>query len=243
MSKPLVGNANDMEAELAPPVRTSDRVYDSIKGMAVTFEFRPGERINEIEIARRLDVSRTPVREALNRLVTEGFLTTEPNKGFYGRSLDARQVFDLYEFRCAIEVANIRLACERATEDDLRAIEKLVKESRDEEDDVHAHRLLRLDEQFHETLAGLTHNDEFMRTLKSVNSRIHFVRWIDMQKGRRKHTQAEHLEIVRALRRRDAARCADLIRGHISRRLDQIVDVIRTGFGEIYTRGNNVTPE
>lgn len=221
--------------------RTSDRVYETVKSMAITYQFRPGERINEIELSKSLDVSRTPVREALNRLVTEGFLTSEPNKGFYCRPLDARQVFDLYEFRCALEVVNIRFACERASEQELRALEQLVRESEDEADDLQATRLLRLDEQFHETIAVLSHNEECVRTLRSVNSRIHFARWIDMQNGRRMHTQAEHLEIVRALRIRDADRSTMLLHDHISRRLDQIVDVIRAGFGEIYMRDARTT--
>lgn len=222
-------------------VRTSDRVYETVKNMAITYQFRPGERINEIELSKALDVSRTPLREALNRLVTEGFLTSEPNKGFYCRPLDAQQVFDLYEFRCALEVVNVRLACERASDEELRGIEGFVHESKDETDDLQAIRLLRLDEQFHERIALLSHNEECARMLRSVNSRIHFVRWIDMQKGRRVHTQAEHLEIVRALRLRDVDLSTTLLRDHISRRLDQVVDVIRAGFGEIYTREARTT--
>ncbi len=69
------------------PFRSADRVYDAIKSMAITYGFRPGERINEVDLARQLDVSRTPLREALNRLVTEGFLTTRLNKGFFARTL------------------------------------------------------------------------------------------------------------------------------------------------------------
>ena len=63
--------------------------------MAITYCLRPGERINEVELARALNVSRTPLREALNRLVMEGFLTSRLNKGFFARSLDANEVFQL----------------------------------------------------------------------------------------------------------------------------------------------------
>ena len=64
-----------------------DRVYEQLKAMAVSFEFKPRERLNEGAIASRLGVSRTPLREALNRLNTEGFLRFAPGRGFCrGRS-------------------------------------------------------------------------------------------------------------------------------------------------------------
>ena len=78
-----------------------------------------------------------------------------------------------------------------------------VERSRDVPEDSEATRLLELDEAFHLMLARYSRNEEFVRALESVNARIHFVRWIDMQQGRRAHTQAEHMRIVQALERRD----------------------------------------
>jgi len=215
--------------------RSVDRVYEVVKSMAITYSIRPGERINEVDLAKQLNVSRTPLREALNRLVTEGFLTTRFNKGFFARRLDPNEVFNLYEFRSVAEAGATAIACERATDDELRAIEHFVLASKDTKADVLATNLLKLDEQFHERLASATHNDEFVRTIQGINARVHFVRWIDMQ-NRRVHTQDEHLQIVRALQKRDCDRAVRLMRQHISRRLDQIVDVIRTGYAEIYMR-------
>jgi DNA-binding GntR family transcriptional regulator len=212
-----------------------DRVYDRVKSMAVTYQIRPGERLNEVEFGRKLAVSRTPLREAFNRLVTEGFLTVSPNKGFFARPLDAKDIFDYYEMRAALEAFSIRLACERAHDDELAELEKFVLESRDEADDQKATKLLQLDETFHERIAELSRNSEILRSLKAVNGKIHFVRWIDMQ-GRRSVTQGEHLKIVRALKKRKADLVSELMTAHISRRLDQIVEVIKTGFAEIYMR-------
>jgi DNA-binding GntR family transcriptional regulator len=220
-------------------LRSADRVYDVVKSMAVTYGIRPGERINEVDLAKQLNVSRTPLREALNRLVTEGFLSTRLNKGFFARSLDPNEVFNLYEFRSAIESAAVSIACERATSQELQHLEKFVLASKDEKEDVLATKLLRLDEEFHERVAVATHNDEFVRTIRAINARIHFVRWIDMQSGRRVHTQNEHLKIVQALKKRDANGASRLMGGHIGRRLDQIVEVIRAGFAEIYM-GNSL---
>ena len=126
--------------------------------MAMTFAIRPGERVNEVELARSLNVSRTPLREALNRLMVEGFLTRAPNRGFIGRPLDAKQVFDLYELRRALEAGIVVIACERATDEELAELERFVKASKDRPEDANASSLLALDEQFHERVAQLTRN-------------------------------------------------------------------------------------
>jgi len=222
-----------------PVARSADsaeQIYEHIKTMAMTFTIRPGERVNEVELAKSLSVSRTPLREALNRLMVEGFLTRAHNRGFIGRQLDPKQVFDLYELRRVLEASIVSIACERATDEELAELERFVKSSRDRPEDANASSLLALDEQFHERIARLTRNDEMVQAVQSINARIHYFRWIDMQNGRRRYTQQEHLRIVKALKARDAPTATQLIEGHISRRLDRIVEVIRMGFAEIYMR-------
>ncbi len=222
------------DADLAPP-RSADRVYEQVKAMAVAYRLRPSERINEVELARQLGVSRTPLREALNRLAAEGFLVATVNRGYTMMPLDPQRVLTLYEYRAILEVGALRLACERASDAELAELHSFAQHSRDEiDDDAHALRVLSLDEQFHESIARLSGNDEMVRALRSLNERIRFVRWIDMQ-GRRSGTQAEHLRIMEHLRRREADAAATLMQAHIARRLDQIRDMIRTGFAEIYT--------
>jgi DNA-binding GntR family transcriptional regulator len=239
MPRKAISHAPDVVPRTA---QGAEIIYERIKSMAMTFAIRPGERVNEVELSKALNVSRTPLREALNRLMADGFLTRAPNKGFIGRSLDGKQVYDLYELRIALEKTTVRIACERATDEDLLALERFVKSSKDRPEDTNASSLLALDEQFHERVADLTRNQEMVRSLKAINARIHYVRWIDMREGRRNHTQQEHLRIVKALRERDPEQAASLIDGHISLRLDQIVAMIRVGFAEIYMRDHNVPP-
>lgn len=221
-------------APTARSARTAEDIYGRIKTMAMTFAIRPGERVNEVELARALNVSRTPLREALNRLMVEGFLTRAPNKGFIGRPLEARQVFDLYELRAALESSIARLACERATDEELAALETFVKRAK--RLDEPPAQLLALDEEFHERMAMLTRNLEMLGMLRAINARIHYFRWIDMQNGRRRYTQQEHLRIVQALKARDAGAASERVHRHVAHRLDQIVEVIRAGFAEIYMR-------
>jgi DNA-binding GntR family transcriptional regulator len=225
-----------MELKSAARVtRSSDRIYELLKAMVGTYRLPPERRINEVELARALGVSRTPLREALSRLASEGFLAATMNKGYHVLALDPARVLSLYEFRATVEVGCLQLACERASEDALRELRAFAVRSRDEPvDDVQAVRLLSLDEEFHERLAALSGNEEFLRAIRLVNERIRFVRWMDMQ-NRRAGTQDEHLAIIGHLLARDGAGAAALMRGHIHRRLDQITEVIRAGYAEIYT--------
>ena len=221
---------------LPAPLRSADRVYEQVKAMAVSFRLRPDERVNEVELARRLGVSRTPLREALNRLAAEGFLVASANRGYTVRALDPARVLTLYEYRAMLETGALRLACERAADAAIDDLAAFVRRSRAEPDaDGHSLHLLALDEQFHERLAALSGNEEMVRSLRALNERVRFIRWIDMREGRRSTTQDEHGRIVGHLRRRDAAAATALMQEHIARRLDQITEIIRAGFAEIYT--------
>jgi DNA-binding GntR family transcriptional regulator len=107
-----------MQAKAGNPGNPTDsvveRVYERLKSMTIAYEFKPGERLNEVELSRSLGASRTPLREALNRLSMEGLLRFAPGKGYFCRELDVHEVFCLYELRKAIEVAAVRLAIQRA---------------------------------------------------------------------------------------------------------------------------------
>lgn len=217
---------------------SADRAYERLRKMAVTYQFRPSERLNEVWLSKQFKVSRTPLREALNRLAMEGFLSTGPNRGFYCRPLDAKEIFDLYELRCELEVANVRMVCERVRDEQLEELESFVLTIGKKRADMDVMDQLRIDEEFHERLARLSGNGEVARVLENVNARIQFARWIDMD-GRLSHTDTEHRQIVEKLKKRDADGCAELMRAHISRRLDQIVEVIKEGFARIYM-GNDL---
>src|SRR5580698_6564125 len=122
------GMASSNADDKAVPQSVVDRVHRELRGMAMTFRFLPGERLNEAILAKELGVSRTPLREALNRLSTEGFLTFSANNGFFRKPLDVKEIFDLYEFRMYLELSAVKLAVERATDEQLLAIEKFSEE-------------------------------------------------------------------------------------------------------------------
>ncbi|MEF2553327.1 GntR family transcriptional regulator [Aurantimonas sp. A2-1-M11] len=225
-----------MEKELG----AVDRIYHQVKEMAASYQFKPEERLNESALAIRLETSRTPLREALNRLVAEGFLTSRHGNGFFCRSLNPAEIMDLYEARAAIESEAARLAARRAKPAELEALAAQLDLSKDRySPGASPVDLVRLDETFHLGLAALSHNGELVRLLKNVNGRIHYVRLIDLQSlserdGPAAITTQPHGEILALVRDGDGERAAAAMRAHIERRLEEVTANVRAAFSQLY---------
>lgn len=208
-------------------------VFNTLRQMAITYELKPGERLSEIELAERLGVSRTPVREALNRLVTDGFLVPS-SRGFKRRPLDVQESLDLYEARIAVERECLRLAISRASDAQIDEARQYLEQSIQVPADTPVERLVELDEGFHLRIADMAGNRELRRMLESLNERIRFIRWLDMAQVGRDSTQQEHLAILQALRQRDGEAGERQLSSHIALRREQIVDAITRGLARIY---------
>ncbi|MFI5444341.1 GntR family transcriptional regulator [Polaromonas sp. UC242_47] len=211
-----------------------EQVYDKLKSMSIDYTFKPGERLNEGTLARSLGVSRTPLREALIRLYSEGLLSLVPGKGFYCRNLDVNEVFSLYELRKVVEVEALRLSLERAKDEDIDALLSFLDQTGPEPGDRSVAELVKLDETFHERLMKMSGNAEMMRVLLNINVRIRFVRWIDMERCDRLVSQNDHREILLGLKARDPELCIPILSKHINRRLDQISSALKEGYAQIY---------
>ncbi|WP_218124917.1 GntR family transcriptional regulator [Alloyangia pacifica] len=225
------------ESTEEPAQSNVERVYDLVRDLAIRFELRPGERVNEVALARQLQVSRTPLREALNRLTADGFLDCRTGKGFFRRNLEVKEIFDLYEFRQKIEIAGSELAAERADPTKVQELRDFLEISRRDDPERTVEDLVALDEQFHEMLAALSGNGEIVETLRRINARIRFVRWVAMENDRRSHTQCEHVAILDAVASGRPAEARQILQHHIDARLEQITEAIRNSYAQIYMNG------
>lgn len=221
----------------------ADRAYAKVKEMAIGFELLPNSRISEADLATGLGLSRTPLREALHRLASEGLVRFSPGQGFYGRGLDPRQVFDLYEVRATLEAKAVELAVQRATAEEIAELRQFLRETGPEARGRTTEELVALDERFHETIAGFSRNAELQGLLRNLNERIRFFRWVNMNDENRPITQGEHTAILDAIEARDLATATALIQAHVSHRMDQIIESIKEGLVRIYiSDGSSATP-
>lgn len=215
----------------------SDRVYKAVRELLVNFALRPDDRINESALARQLDTSRTPLREALNRLAAEGFLRLSEGKGFHCASFHPESVLDLYELRQAIEAEAVRLGCERASEEALAQLAQLVETSAAEYcSGADADLLLRCDEEFHAQLVALSANEELSRQLALVNDRIRFFRLVDLD-GREELSADAHRSIVEAMQSRDQIGAVELVRSHVMRGREEATAAVGRAWSRMMMSG------
>jgi DNA-binding GntR family transcriptional regulator len=219
-----------------------DDTFQRLKARAVSFALRPGDRINEGALARELGVSRTPLREALNRLVAERFFEFRPGQGFFCRGLEAQEIFDLFELRRVLEMAAVRAACDRAEDDGIAALKARLYAEGMETAGLSVAEACARDEAFHLGIAELAGNAELVAQLRLINERIRFIRWT-MMAGRVKASKTQHAAIMAALEARDGDRAAALMGQHIEKRMDQILASVRAGIASIYVDGGEVLGE
>ena len=216
-----------------PETRVED-IYSHVKDMAVGYHLRPGDRVNEGALARRFGVSRTPLREALNRLVAEKMIDLRPGIGFFGRPLEAQMVFDLYELRRILETGAVRLACERASDADLQALRQTLYATGIEVSGLTVAEACARDEAFHMAIAHSGGNAALALQLQQVNERIRYIRWVRLSMGQLRGSKVEHISIMNALLDRDTARAEAVIETHIGKRLDEVTEAVREGITTIY---------
>ncbi|ODN71236.1 GntR family transcriptional regulator [Methylobrevis pamukkalensis] len=220
------------------PRRSADsasRAYQAIRRLVVEFRLKPEERINEVQLAQSLGLSRTPVREALNRLASEGFLVFTPNRGFVFKALEIEDLVRVFELRSIVETGSIALACKRASDAGIAELaafwdEALERYRREDPDEI-----LELDEAFHVRIAALSGNAEVVKALQSINARIRFVRRIQIERGAwHPRLVTEHTELVESLIARDAVRATEILRRHISMTIEDAALVLKEALFKLY---------
>ena len=230
-----------IEKSMRKPQSSVDRTYFTLCQKAIDFEFKPGERLNESTLSQTLSVSRTPLREALNRLVAEGFLTFDPGKGFFCRTLSPEKIMELYQLRCALETEAVILAINTASDTEISNVISYLDEAeityRKCQD---LPKLLQMDEEFHIKLAALSGNTEILKILHNVNERIRYVRIINLRLIRDQNhntdtpSMSQHRIILNAVQARDSNTAINILRQHIERRSEQTVELVRMAYSQLY---------
>lgn len=211
----------------APRASAVDIAYEAMRSMLLLYELRPAERLNEVHLAERLGLSRTPLREALNRLAAERLLVARGGHGFFVRDLDLREAMDLYELREALEATAFRLACERAAPGAIAALGRSWRTRQRQAARTEGRAaMVAEDVRFHESLCALAANAELLRTLSEVNARTTFIRWAYATGPRPELNFDEHDALLEALSARDAAAGAAILKRHIGRRAEALTTLL-----------------
>ncbi|HRO10920.1 GntR family transcriptional regulator [Amaricoccus sp.] len=177
-------------------------------------DYRPGDRLVEAELAERFGVSRTPIREALQRLETQGLLARD-GRSLVVASLDHDQLGELYVVRAELEGLAARLAAQHAAPEEIRILWDMIARDRALVGDPD--RLARANKRFHRQIHLASHNRYLIQQLEMVHRSMALVATTSLAaEGRGARAMDEHEAIVRAIEARDGAAAEAAIRGHIS---------------------------
>jgi DNA-binding GntR family transcriptional regulator len=214
---PMSFSLNTSKTKTRANENLSARVYSQIKQLILCNEIMPGQKLHHQQLSERLGVSRTPVREALTRLVQEGYVSFLPNRGFTCKEIRLQEAEELYELRESLEAFAVEKAVEKLTDDSLAELrQKMECYGHDVQHRFTRERLV-YDQDVHLTIAQIAGNETLQNTLGHVFERIVLKRRTDgiYDPARGLTAHQEHVELLDAMARRDARAAVAIVRGHI----------------------------
>jgi DNA-binding GntR family transcriptional regulator len=200
----------------AAALRTRSRaefVYESLRDAISDGRIAGGERVREDEVARKLGVSRTPVREALRRLQQRGLLVIYAGRGLVVAELSQQQIVELYAMRESLEGTAARFAAQHATAAEIVILYQLQEKLRTAKGDAVR---ISLNRHFHQAIYEAAHNRYLMQTLDSLNDSFALLRSSTLRTpNRRRGSDDERLGIIAAIEKRDPELAEKMARVHI----------------------------
>lgn len=197
--------------------RRAEVIADDVEELILSGAFADGDRLDEARLAERFGVSRTPVREAIQRLALSGLVELRPRRGAFVRQPGAVELFEMFEVMAELEALCARLAAGLVTDDALGALEEAnaacagAVEARD------ADAYYRANERFHHGLYALSGNRFLEAEALRLHRRLKPYRRLQLRlRGRMAQSMAEHEAIVAALGAGDAHRAASVVRDHVA---------------------------
>ncbi|MEI8096044.1 MAG: GntR family transcriptional regulator [Spirochaetales bacterium] len=197
-------------------VNLSGDIYEQLSLRILGWEYPPSHRLTEEGLCAEFQVSRSPVREALNMLVERGLVRKNARQGYTVRDLDLQEIKDSYDVRLVLELDVVARLCRAGV--DGAVLDRMEARWTQLRDGLPAlsPKAAEEDEGFHRELAEATGNRVLVRALGAIDSHIHFVRRSDITNTERlRQTCVDHLEIIAALRQKDLATVSVALRRNI----------------------------
>lgn len=193
----------------------TEQIYEQLKANIIEATYQQGEVLTEAELAKTYKVSKTPIREALNRLSTEGFIEILPHKGYIIKGISFNDLQHLFQFRCILEVAAVELAVNHATGEELKQLESMAIKEFFIDNEESYRRYSELNYDFHVFLAQVSHNPLLAASLSNVLNQLRRVLLPDLKNIQVKEIIKSHLEIVHAIKMQEKETVIRLIKQHI----------------------------
>ena len=208
------------------PSGTNQQVYLDLKDRIMSGELPPGTQLSPPDLARRFEISRTPVRDALNLLAQEQLVEVQPRRGYFVSRISVRDIEDIFQFRLILETASAEIATPRITEDQINRLTQL--SGRYVAGDVESYKAyLGENREFHLAVARATGNRLLYDSLARIFEQMQrfLVLRLDLSESA-DDMLSEHYLLLDAFRHRDAARAREAMRVAIEHARDAVLDSI-----------------
>lgn len=206
----------DLKVTMNEYLPLRDVVFNTLRQAILKGELAPGERLMEIQLAERLGVSRTPIREAIRKLELEGLVLMIPRKGAEVAKISEKSLRDVLEVRRSLEELAIELACQRMTADDIEKLENAQKAFADAIASEQIMAIAETDEGYHDVIYQGTYNDRLVQILYNLREQMYRYRLEYIKDAdKRQILLLEHDKILKAIKNRRASEAKDTMRAHI----------------------------
>jgi DNA-binding GntR family transcriptional regulator len=202
------------------------RAYKAIKDKLINLEIKPGEKIFENELAKTLNVSRTPVREALLMLEHEKLVTCTNSLGFVARRLTAKDVEEYFAIRYIIEELVMSLVVERITDSEISDLTDKLKQTKNVIKEGNVNEIIRCETEFHDILYKATKSEVLLETIYNLVDKFQLLRSLIVNiPGGAAASAAEHKEIVDLIKKRDAKKAKKAMRLHLEKAQQKVAEL------------------
>lgn len=204
-----------------------DVVFNTLRQAILRGELKPGERLMEIQLANKLGVSRTPIREALRKLELEGLVNMVPRKGAEVADITEKSLRDVLEVRKALEELSVQLACEKITEEEIEELKRVAERFKDTLDDQDVTKIAEADVAFHDVIYTATDNQKLILLLNNLREQMYRYR-VEYLKKEEAYPQliAEHEELIDNISKRNKEEATRIMCEHIDNQVATVINVI-----------------
>lgn len=193
-----------------------DVVFNTLRQAILKGELAPGERLMEIQLAEKLGVSRTPIREAIRKLELEGLVLMIPRKGAEVARISEKSLKDVLEVRRSLEELAIELACQRMSDEDMRDLERAEDAFMEAVRAGTPMEIAETDEAYHDVIYNCTKNARLVQILNNLREQMYRYRLEYIKdEDKRQILLIEHGKILKALKGRHVAEAKKAVREHI----------------------------
>jgi DNA-binding GntR family transcriptional regulator len=205
-----------------------DIVFNTLRQAILTGELKPGERLPEVHLAKRLGVSRTPIREAIHKLELEGLVIMVANHGAQVAQLDEKSLHDVMEVRRALDALSVELACERICTEELEALSQACDAFDNAILSEDIKKIAQADVAFHDIIIRAAGNKRLTQIVNNLSEQMYRYRYEHI-KDRKQHARlaGEHRLIYESIVRKDKSTAANEAKSHIDNQENVIMEQIR----------------